>query len=76
MKPELKDLLKLDSLYVAGTAIAIWIPCLLQLSFGLANPYFITNTFLYGTAYLLLTRTVVCLMLLLKEMRERSETRS
>lgn len=50
-----------DNIFMLSLAIAVWIPCFIQIYFGLSSLYYITQTFLFGTAYLLLTRMVVTL---------------
>lgn len=70
MNKKYKDLLQFDSIYFLALAIAVWIPCTIQVIFDLASLYLIANAFLYGTAYLLLTRMVLCLLFLLKSYKE------
>jgi hypothetical protein len=70
MNKKYKDILAFDSIFFLAMAIAVWIPCFIQIGFDLASLYLIANTFLFGTAYLMLTRMALCLILIFKSKEE------
>lgn len=55
-----------DSVAMLAVALAVWLPCFFMYSFDTANPYYITMTLLYGTAYFLIVRGLLALILLCK----------
>jgi hypothetical protein len=59
-----KEVLKLDSVYMLALAVSIWIPCLLQYGFDTAKVYLIASTFLFGTAYLIIARMITTFLLI------------
>ena len=68
-----KQLLQFDNLFMLSLAIAIWIPCLLQWYFDTASLYHITTVFLFGTAYLLLTRMIMTSCVIVLTVRQRKQ---
>lgn len=65
-KVKVAAVMAMDSMTMLAVAIAVWLPCLFMYGFDTANPHYITLTLLYGTAYFLIVRMVLALVLLLK----------
>lgn len=72
-KLDIKQALFWDNLHVLSMAIAIWLPCFVQWYFDAATVYHIVTVFLFGTAYLMLTRLVTCMALLFIAVKTNKE---